>query len=432
MSKLQLKELSKFIEKDEEKKEAICYLCETKLNEYLENLNSKYDEYDIQRGIVNNVFLEKLALTLKNKQFIPPIILVSEQNIKLEDKNIKISKGKFKILDGLQRTMRLKKLYEATKFIDKYSEIKELSSNIKKRKFFRENNKNEFSTEADFIIKAIDNNLTLNDFERNQWFEIWENLDKAKQIEKMILFNAGHKAMDIKHQLELIFLNSVDLDKYKEQCTKETIENKCEKETICIIHSKEISTRSFYNKKRKKDIHFTLLIDSVIALEKKKPFKIDQKSIVDFQENYEEYKIIQKIVSNEKNIKALIEFFCFLDEIFCNKYNEKGLEFLGRESVIIGLFSAIGNFIEIDNFENSLENIKNKIKNNISNYDLEKFEKMKKNVDITAFNIGDIMKETVYYLTLTTLKDKEISFISFPVNNPKEYRKYIEDLKNAN
>jgi len=414
--------------------ESNCYLCEGNLKEYLENLSSKYDDYDIQRGLVNNFFLEKLANTLKNKTFIPPIILVLSKTLDQDkkDKELIVQKGDFNILDGLQRTMRLKKLYEATKFIDKYPEIKELTSNIKKRKFFRENNKNEFSTEADFIIKVIDNDLTLKEFDRNQWFEIWENLDKAKQIEKMILFNAGHKSMDIKHQLELIFLNSVDLDKYKEQCTKDFIKNKCEKETICIIHSKEISTRSFYNKKRKKDIHFTLLIDSIIALEKKKPFKIDQKSIVDFQEKYEEYKIIQRIVSNEKNIETLIQFFCFLDEIFCNKYNEKGLEFLGRESVIIGLFSAIGNFIKVDNFEESLEDIKNKIKNKISNYNLNKFEEMKKNVDITAFNIGDIMKDTVYYLTLATLEDKEISFIDFPVNNPREYKKYIEDLKNAN
>jgi len=414
--------------------ESNCYLCEGNLKEYLENLSSKYDDYDIQRGLVNNFFLEKLANTLKNKTFIPPIILVLSKTLDQDkkDKELIVQKGDFNILDGLQRTMRLKKLYEATKFIDKYPEIKELTSNIKKRKFFRENNKNEFSTEADFIIKVIDNDLTLKEFDRNQWFEIWENLDKAKQIEKMILFNAGHKSMDIKHQLELIFLNSVDLDKYKEQCTKDFIENKCEKETIYIIHSKEISTRSFYNKKRKKDIHFTLLIDSIIALEKKKPFKIDQKSIVDFQEKYEEYKIIQRIVSNEKNIETLIKFFCFLDEIFCNEYNEKGLEFLGRESVIIGLFSAIGNFIKVDNFEESLEDIKNKIKNKISNYNLNKFEEMKKNVDITAFNIGDIMKDTVYYLTLATLEDKEISFIDFPVNNPREYKKYIEGLKNAN
>ena len=414
--------------------ESNCYLCEGNLKEYLENLSSKYDDYDIQRGLVNNFFLEKLANTLKNKTFIPPIILVLSKTLDQDkkDKELIVQKGDFNILDGLQRTMRLKKLYEATKFIDKYPEIKELTSNIKKRKFFRENNKNEFSTEADFIIKVIDNDLTLKEFDRNQWFEIWENLDKAKQIEKMILFNAGHKSMDIKHQLELIFLNSVDLDKYKEQCTKDFIENKCEKETIYIIHSKEISTRSFYNKKRKKDIHFTLLIDSIIALEKKKPFKIDQKSIVDFQEKYEEYKIIQRIVSNEKNIETLIQFFCFLDEIFCNEYNEKGLEFLGRESVIIGLFSAIGNFIKVDNFEESLEDIKNKIKNKISNYNLNKFEEMKKNVDITAFNIGDIMKDTVYYLTLATLEDKEISFIDFPVNNPREYKKYIEGLKNAN
>ena len=417
--------------------ESTCYLCEGNLKEYLENLSSKYDDYDIQRGLVNNFFLEELANTLKNKAFIPPIILVldTSYNDNKIDKELIVEKGEFNILDGLQRTIRLKNLLEATKFIESYyEELKNINSNFKIRKFFREKNDNKYQTDSDYVIKAFENKLTLEDFNRKQWFEIWNNLNKAKQIEKMIIFNAGHKSMDIKHQLELIFLNSVELNQYNKCTYKEEFENKCKKTKLCITYSKDISTRSFYNKKRKKDIHFTLLIYSIIALEHKKPFKIDQKSIVDLQENYEGYEAIQEIISNDKNISSLIKFFCDLDDIFCKNYSEKGLEFLGRESVIIGLFAAIGKYLkDINNLENDLNKIFNKIKEKIiSNYDLEKFEEMKRKVDVTAFNIGNIMKETVYYLTLATLKDKEISFIDFPVNNPREYKKYIEDLKNDN
>jgi predicted transcriptional regulator len=431
MSKFNLKILSKYQED-----KAVCYLCEADLFDYLENLDDKYNEYDIQRGIVSNHFLEKLADTLKNSKFIPSIILVSDEDneiiINANIDNILLSKGKFKILDGLQRTVRLKKLLEATKFINEYSkEIKTLS-NIRLRKFFRENNSG-FKTYADYIIEAKNNNLKIDFFKRKQWFEIWTNLNRDKQIEKMIIFNAGHKSMDIKHQLELIFLNSVDLD--EEKCSYEkSYENKCKKEKLCIIHSKDISTRSFYNKKRKYDIHFTLLIDAIIALEHKKPFKVDQKSIVNFQEEYGEYKIIQKIVSDY--LHDLLDFFKFLDEIFCKEYQEKGLEFLGREAVIIGIFSAIGKYIDknkymsFDNFSESLEEIKSKVSKNLKYFNLGEFEKMKKNVDITAFNIGDIMKETVYYVTLQILNDKQIKFSNFPVNNSYEYRSFIEGLKN--
>jgi len=423
MSKFKLKILSNYSEKD-----AICYFSEANLYEYLENLDEKYDEYDIQRGIVNNHFLEKLANTLKNKEFIPAIILVSNKNIEVNNsREFFIEKGKFKILDGLQRTMRLKKLLEATKFIEKFrADIKDLSS-IKLRKFFREENKKlGFKTEADYIIKAIKNNLSIEDFNRVQWFEIWNNLDREQQIHKMILFNAGHKSMDIKHQLELIFLNAIELEKY-DKCDYDNEIKRCEKEEVCLIHSKNISTRSFYNKKRKNDIHFTLLIDAIIALEYKKPFKIDQKSILNFQESYEEYEIIQKIVS--KHIEKLIELFSFLDNLFCRYYDEKGLELLGRESVIIGLFAAIGNYISINDFDSSIEDIKNKLSNNIKFFDLNEFEQMKRNVDVTSFNIGDIMKETVYYLTLQILKGKELHFSNFPVDNSLKYRVFIEGLK---
>jgi len=425
MSKLKFKKLSEYKEN-----EAKCYFTEAKLIDYLVNLNEKYDDYDIQRGIINNFFLEDLAKTLKEGEFIPSIILVLNNNSDSNGEELIVEKGDFNILDGLQRTVRLKKLLEATKFINKYeSEIKEFKSNFQIRKFFRENNKNVYQTDADYVIKALENVLELKHFDRLQWFEVWENLGKEEQIKKMIIFNAGHKSMDIKHQLELIFLNSIDLEKYKKCSNLEfTKTNKCDKQEICIIHSKEILARSFYSKKRRGAIHFTLLIDAIIAMENKKPFTIDQKSIVNFQKKYEEYKIIQKIVS--LYIQQLISFFSSLDEIFCNEYKEKGLEFLGRESVIIGLFAAIGNIINIENFEKDLEDIKNKIQENIDCYNIDSFEKMKKKVDVTAFNIGEIMKETVYYLTLHILKGKKISFEEFPVNNAIKYRKFIEELRN--
>ena len=248
MDKFKLKVLSTYKEKD-----AICYFCESKLYDYLESLDEKYDEYDIQRGIVNNHFLEKLSNTLKNKEFIPPIILVSNADVSNDINNDEffIEKSKFKILDGLQRTMRLKKLLEAVKFIEKYKNDVKGLSNIRLRKFFREENKKlRFKTDADYIIKVIENNLSMEDFNRSQWFEIWNNLNREQQIHKMILFNAGHKSMDIKHQLELIFLNVIELEKYNECDYSNKIE-KCEKEEICLIHSKNVSTRSFYNKKKK-------------------------------------------------------------------------------------------------------------------------------------------------------------------------------------
>jgi len=416
--------------KREENDGGVCYFCDTNLLDYLNSISDEYNKYQIQRGFVKNVFLDEIADSVKNNKFIPPIVLVLKNSINLE-KEKKINNGQFNILDGLQRTIRLKSLYEATKFLeDKKSEISELSD-FKLRTYFKKNNQNKYLTESSYILKAKEKKLTIKDFKNYvQWFEIWSNLDKAQQIEKIILLNAGHKSMDIKHQLELIFLTSMDIDdKYNIKQSSENEILKCKKTFSSIIYTKNISTRFFYSKKKKYDIHFTLLLDAIIALEKKSPFVLDQKSLVDIQTNYQDYQIIKIIINKDENIERLISFFKFLDDLFCKHFQEKGLEFLGRESVIIGFFSAIGNYLDFNNLSESFPKIETTIDKNIKLFDINKFENMKKQVDITSFNIGTIMKETVYYLTRSIFENQIITFNDFPVNNPSKYRAFIKGLK---
>jgi len=374
----------------------MCYLIESNLFEYLSSLKDNFDEYDIQRGIVNNKFLDKLKDTLKNKKLIPPIVLLSEKKVKINDKKIEIKD--FEILDGLQRTYRLKEIFD-------------------KKEKYEFNNK---------------------DFENyKQWFLVWEELNKAEQIDKMILLNAGQKSMDLKHQLELIFKGIIHIDKIIKKCSKELEDlDKCSNNEECLVYSKSYSTRFFYRKKIKNVIHFAFFIDAIIAFEKCKPFTINQKALQDIQENVDDYERIKKIIESNNIIMEIKKIFLFLDDIFCNDYNEKGMEFLGRESVIVGLFAAFGKFIETqidyNNFNENqfikiLDEIQKKLHENIQKFDLDKFDEMKKRVDITSFNIGDIMKEVVYYFVIDILFDFEKikSFSDFPVNDKNEYRKFI-------
>ncbi len=420
-----------YFTKREEGDGGVCYFCEANLLDYLDSISEEYNQYDIQRGFVNNVFLEGIVDSVKENKFIPPIVLVLKDPMDLEVDRV-IENGQFNILDGLQRTIRLKKLYEAAKFLeDNKVDISDLNG-FKLRTYFNKNNHGTYLTESSYVLKAKEKSLSVEDFKQyDQWFEIWSGLDKVQQIEKMILLNAGHKSMDLKHQLELIFLTSMNIRKYSDaKCDYEYDEAKCEKDFSCIVYAKDISTRSFYSKKRKYDIHFTLFLDAIIALEKKEPFAIDQKSLVDLQANYLDYEIIKLIISYENNIDSLVGFFKSLDNLFCDHYGEKGLEFLGRESVVIGFFAALGNYLDLNKFDESLTIIENTIKKNINTFDIDKFENMKKQVDITAFNIGNIMKETVFYLTKSVFENEIITFNSFPVSNPGEYREFLKGLKN--
>ena len=108
MQKLKLKILSK----REENNKAICYICEGNLENYINSIPNRYREYDIQRGIIkNNVYLEKLTTTLLKKEYIPSIVLVSNEPLEILENDLTLEE--YKILDGLQRSYRMKLVYNA-------------------------------------------------------------------------------------------------------------------------------------------------------------------------------------------------------------------------------------------------------------------------------------------------------------------------------
>src|SRR5262245_22906579 len=93
----------------------ICYLCKFSLEEYIQGLPSTYRDYEIQREIVSNVYLDRLVDTVLSKRHIPPIVLVLGKN-SFEKRGGTLSIDAFKILDGLQRTFRLKAIRETVDF----------------------------------------------------------------------------------------------------------------------------------------------------------------------------------------------------------------------------------------------------------------------------------------------------------------------------
>lgn len=97
-----------------------CYLCRITLEDYLTSLPRAYQDYDIQRGIVSNVYLDHLVQTVLDKKHIPPIVLVVDKGkFSIIKGNTALSIKTFKILDGLQRTHRLKAIKDTVEFCKK-------------------------------------------------------------------------------------------------------------------------------------------------------------------------------------------------------------------------------------------------------------------------------------------------------------------------
>ncbi|MEP5934806.1 MAG: hypothetical protein ABJ218_06785, partial [Winogradskyella arenosi] len=206
--------LDRFKEADSE-----CLLASISLNDYVEGLPEDYKSYEVQREIVKNTYLDNLVDTITEGNHIPPIVIVVEKDkYKITDSSIEVSE--YKILDGLQRTFRLKIIFDTLNILIEALEkeeplIFELSKLQLNRKFKEklieiESNSSILSSLVEYAKTKGTKSLSAL-YERNQWFEIWTGLSSDQEVNKMLILNAGHKPVKTKHQLELLFRNIIPI-----------------------------------------------------------------------------------------------------------------------------------------------------------------------------------------------------------------------------
>ena len=202
-----------------------CYLTKIVLSDFVQSLCEDYQDYEVQREIVNNTYLDNLIDTVLNQRHIPPIVLVVDEgdfNIEVNDINLE----QFKILDGLQRTFRLKLIWETIQFFKKevhfstdILSMKRLSLSRRYAERLEKINSNSKILES--IINFYNSNSSTEEnidhcFNNYQWFEIWSNLTPQEEVNKMLILNAGHKPVKTQHQLEILFLNLIPIFKFTE------------------------------------------------------------------------------------------------------------------------------------------------------------------------------------------------------------------------
>ncbi|WP_152632544.1 hypothetical protein [Aliarcobacter butzleri] len=441
---LKLKILSKREEVDDNGDKSICYFAEGNLEDYVKSIPEKYQNYEIQRGIVNNVYLDRLSKTILLEKIIPPIVLIAEEHNDNPETDNGLIINKYQILDGLQRTYRIKAIYEAIQlFIREHKANNNDLQNLTKFKLSKLY-KSELETKSSdinifwsviniFYSKKLEIKFLEGLFKNSkQWFEIWSKISKQEQINKMLVLNAGHKPMDIKHQLELLFLNIIPDEKLSS-----------------FVRSKDINSSFFYDKKEIGKLHLSHFISALIAFDKKKPITIDSNFIHNLQENLDTELEQLKFYFQNDNLEKIITLMEKLDSLFDNAYKEIevdannnkiekkiGLEWLGRETVIIGIFAAFGAYfnskikevIDPDNkqeiFTTSLNEIYSILEQNIHSFKIQSFNKSKTDdIDITKVNIGNIFKYTTFNAVYGLLikSEKNIDWSTLFKHGTKEY-----------
>ncbi len=393
----------------------ICYFCGCTLQEYMRHLPVSYRENDIQRGIVKNVYLDRLINTIINKDNIPIITLVGE-DIEIVQDGKEIELSKYRILDGLQRTYRIQQIWNCMNFFIGIENKEELLS-LNKIKLARSMSKELQENGCDInIFSEVLNEYKINgDIDRFwkyfeeciQWFEVWENLSLEQETQKMLILNAGHKQMDIRHQLELLFLNV--LPKLNEFCKERGGQG--------IIRNKDKSDMQYSKERVKGEYYFSHIISAIISFNEKKPVTTNADLVNQLQQDtnsYSEY-------IEYKSLQDFMEFLLLLDNELERKYGVCGYKWIARETVLVGVFSALGIFQE-DKERNSGFRL---LLDKIDCLNLDKFEDAKqKNVEISKVNVGNVTKNAVKSAVLDLLNSK-VEFIEW-----KEYFGRKEDAGN--
>jgi len=363
---------------------ATCYLCRIKLSQYLSTLDADFCNWDIQRGIVNNSYLDGMIDTVLENRHIPPLVLVTSEKV-LDEKSI----TKFKILDGLQRTFRLKTIDGSFKLIK--FQIENTEDNIFKLSKFKQSKifKDKIDDyNADIkIIRAILSKLdNIEDFyksyntlfESYQWFEVWYNLDVSEQINKMLMLNAGHVAVSTHHQVELLFRNLLD---------EINLSNK----GINIILSKNTSIPSYSKKRGQGDFLFSHLVSSFISLTEGKATPTNSALIKKVQDNHIKDEFSYNLINNTCN------FIINLDRSMVDEYNDVALKWLSREVVLNGIFSDIGEYKKEKEitYDDALNRASEVLCSRPKSLNLNKFDEEKTKKDISKINIGKYSRNAV-------------------------------------
>jgi len=330
-------------------------------NEYVNFISSIIDKNSNEYKLMQEIMLSNLA---------QDILFFSRIEI-----NARIHKNNsfeiIDIIDGIKKIYLLKKIYESVRFLEKYKEeVKEiLLDDTKLRKFFKEKNNNEFNTNENFIIKVRDYKISSKSFKNKELLLfLWKNLKEREEIERIIEEKSLCVQLSIGTLVKRLIFKKV-IDNYSNTF------NKSIKTKTYIYFSKEISISQFSSRKRKYIQHFNLVVSAILSLIFK---SYDFKS---YYMDYNKYLFLRDIALLD-NIKKVIDLMNYLDELFYNQYNKKGLKFLSKDSNFVAIFAAISKKIDLNNFQKSLSNIKFLLSKNINYFDIDNFEKeFKKNVD---------------------------------------------------
>lgn len=382
-----------------------CFLSKMTLADYVSGLPSTYQDYDVQREIVSNVYLDHLVDTVLNKKHIPPIVLVVEEG-KYQCQGNSLQIEEFKILDGLQRTFRLQAIKSTLDFA---------FENVSDPDDFLAWNKFKFSRHFSAELRKINSNTQVllaiieamktvgkveleKSFSENvQWFEIWSGLTPNEEVSKMLTLNAGHKPVKTRHQLELLFLNLLPTLRAGEGAGFQ------------LVREKEVSSTQFSKNRECGNFHFAHIITALLSMYEAKPVATTTGLIQGIQSGDMGLDVYGDLVT-PGFLAVFVRFLVQLDQTLFEQYGETGVTWLGREVSLAGVFGAIGYYAEKMNIsrQQAMDKFLAVIRSKRDLLSLQEFEPERNNLDLSKVNIGNANRAAVFSAISQILFNYEI------------------------
>lgn len=375
------------------------YLAVCNLLEYIESLKDEFFNYDIQRRIVKNSYLDKLWTTISSGDPLPSITLTA--NVKGDIGNSSVDE--FEILDGLQRTFRL----WAIKYLDdllKRMNTQYVSVLIEK---MRKDENGKRLLDSKVINRSILRKLLTDDkinienlmncyAQQDIVLNIWSGLNDEQIINKMLTLNAGQRSVSSTHQFELMFLHY-----FKKLEVPKGVQ---------IIRERDDEYFSVKKKERKcGQFLMSSIIIAIQSLIERKPVRIQ--TVNDLRTNDSVVEESSASFFTKDNLEAFINLLLKLDKKFDN--DQIG-SWIMKDTTLSGLFAAIGAVYNQEytyNVPSMLDFIHKKITVlNDENINYSEFNDAYNNLSSVTVNIGNAVRKAVYIYFKNLFFNKQMSW----------------------
>lgn len=393
-----------------------CFVCKACLSDYIASLRPDFYEFEVQRGIVRNSYLDSLQQTISKGELIPPISLTISGEPVMDGSFLTVDSENSDILDGLQRTFRLW-VYRYINDIVKRENISDfvkLAEALKAEEIGRRI-LDLYFIGTRFLKKFLLNAEGTTDIQSfiDRWdkynliFYIWYGLDDQQVVRKMLELNAGQKPVSAVHQYELLYLHFFNNRKIQTPGG------------LKLIRVKDSNFNSI--RRKREEVGQFLLSSVMIAYQsfiKRKPLRVQVANEVRMDDdNYDD---IQQFFSPE-NLNSFLKCIKNADSKFC-KRDIKHLAWFGKDTTLSGIYAAFGQYINGNGDQLNWNELECLINNRLEYIDfhVDQFEEAYNRLPSTKANVGNAVRRAIYQFTLNALQSHPISWSECLMNKGEE------------